>query len=49
MMGWFFLDLHLSLKGTGFPLYLLLLCSSFTDSRDVSLSKLRKMAKDREV
>ena len=49
MMGWFFLDLHLSLKGTGFPLYLLLLCSLFTDSRDVSLSKLRKMAKDREV
>ena len=43
------MDLHLSLKGTGFPLYLLLLCSLFTDSRDVSLSKLRKMAKDREV
>jgi len=49
MMGWFFLDLHLSLRGTGIPLYLLLLCSLFTDSRDMSVSKLWEMVKDREV
>ena len=43
------MDLHLSLRGTGIPLYLLLLCSLFTNSRDMSLSKLWEMVKDREV